>query len=95
MLGNNVELHARLRVIHGEQAIAFAQAALIFQVVFFAKFAPIAVMVAKERTLDFIGGDSGKCALGGYNAAQRELPFGFVRGCGFIGNGMYHVVMCG
>lgn len=77
VLGDDVELHAGLRVIHGEQAKAFAQAALVFHAVVFAKLAPVAVMVAKECALDFFGWDSGKCALGGNDAAHWELPFGF------------------
>lgn len=70
VLGDDVELHAGLRVKHGEQARALAQTPLVFQSVFVVHVAPIAVMMAKECGLHFLGGHAGERAGCGDGAAK-------------------------
>ncbi len=73
MFCDDVELHAGLAAEDGEKAIPFEQTLLICLPVGLANLAPIAVVMAGERGLDFVVGHVCKHAGRGDSAAKREL----------------------
>ena len=79
-----------------DQSAAVAQTAFVFLPVVFAEVAPVAVMMAGKGGEQFFVGNGGDCAGCGDDAAEWELSQ-FRRGCacGFVGDVMDDVVMCG